>query len=158
MAFKIVRKASKVKKGEKLAQVAEPSTSEDLEVDPEHLNSNSPVKPLKRASADDIPNYTAELHGMTQKLYLASNSDIARTYAVYCGGWWIGNIKTAGGEFAACRAEVPKDYGDLGSVPRFTPTGVNMSDGIALLMKAADIVPGTPLAPGKKPKIKLGDS
>ncbi|WKV32870.1 hypothetical protein R21Y_109 [Vibrio phage vB_VhaS_R21Y] len=148
MAFKIIKKAP-------TNQIPEPTPEILPTVDPKYVESHFPVKPIKRASADDIPNYCADLLGHKCRLYLASNNDLTRTYAVYCSGWWIGNLTTGGSEHAACKVLVPKDYGDLGSKAKFTPTGVNMGDGISLLMKAAGVIEGTPLAPGQKPKIKL---
>ncbi|QNJ59114.1 hypothetical protein [Vibrio phage vB_ValS_PJ32] len=148
MAFKIIKKAPKT-------QIKDPQRDQKPEIDPAYVESHFPVKPLKRASSDEIPNYTADILGHECRLYLASNDDLTRTYAVYCSGWWIGNLITGGAEHAACKVAAPKDYGDLGSKPRLTPTGVNMGDGIGLLMKAAGVIEGTPFAPGSKPKIKI---
>ncbi|AET42206.1 hypothetical protein VPEG_00055 [Vibrio phage SIO-2] len=151
MGFKI---EIKPKSKETLKQASrEPETQ--LEIDPDWKDSRFHVKAIKRASADDIPNFMCNMHGLPIRLYLAANDDVTRTYAVYASGWWIGNLLTAGHEHAACKVTVPSDYSDLGCVPKFTPTGVNMGDGIDLLMKAADIIPNTPKAPNHKAKVKI---
>ncbi|ANO57600.1 hypothetical protein [Vibrio phage vB_VhaS-a] len=150
MGFKIDIKRTKAS-----AQEKKPYTEKNLEIDPEWQDSRFHVKAIKRASPDDIPNFMCEMHGLKVRLYLVANNDVTRTYAVYASGWWIGNLLTAGHEHAACKVTVPSDYANIASAPKFTPTGVNMGDGIGLLMKAADIIPNTPKAPNHKAKVKI---
>ncbi|AUR81161.1 hypothetical protein Ares1_0064 [Vibrio phage Ares1] len=148
MAFKIIKKAS-TKPIPKSEPEKLPGVNDDF------VKSHFPVEPIQRASIDDIPNYKAQIFDHEVRLFLASNDDLTRTYAVYASGWWIGNLITAGSEHSACKALVPRDYNDLGSKPKLSPTGVNMGDGIGLLIKAAGLQPGTPYAPGQKPELKI---
>lgn len=152
MGFKITIKKEPTKAP---IENKKPYVEKQLEIDPEWENSRFYVKAIKRASPDDIPNFMCELHGLKVRLYLVANDDVTRTYAVYASGWWIGNLLTAGHEHAACKVAIPEDYSNIGSLPRFTPTGVNMGDGVGLLMKAADIIPNTPKAPNHKAKVRI---
>ncbi|WGH28479.1 hypothetical protein 13VO501A_gene0096 [Vibrio phage 13VO501A] len=113
------------------------------------------VKEIQRASVDDIPNYKFDSFGFPVHLYLAANDDITRTYSVYAQGWFVGYLVTGGATATACKVSIPSNYGDLGGKPKFTPTAPNMFDGIAKLIKAANINADTLTSELHKAKVKI---
>ncbi|QWS69861.1 hypothetical protein [Vibrio phage vB_VpS_PG28] len=130
MALVIKRKASK------------PSVAND-----------TPVLTIDLVAPLETPDHKITTAGVPCHLHLAwNNGEGVKSYAVWCEGKWIGNLETAGSEHVACKARVPKDYSDLVSKPRISPTGCNMADGCYLLLKHAGVLPNEPLP---KPKVNI---
>lgn len=115
---------------------------------------NIPRKLVVPVEPEGDPSHTLHPAIFECNLHLASNnSDNVKKYAAYIKGVFIGHIETAGGLHTACRAHVPKDYNNLMSESRITPTGMTLRDGAYLLCKHADIIPNTPRSPNKNAKV-----
>ncbi|QHJ74601.1 hypothetical protein VH22019_00037 [Vibrio phage VH2_2019] len=118
---------------------------------------DDPVRQIDIVAPLDNPSHVVTTVGVPCHLHLAwNNGEGVKSYAVWCNNKWIGNLETAGGEQVACKARVPKDYSNLVSKPRISPTGCNMADGCYLLLKHAGVLPNDP-KPNPKVEIDLSE-